>query len=154
MEEDVKVCPGCGSEFMPHIEMCNKCELPLIHPGEERPTAFVEDRGDNEAALVLLESGTPDDMKWLAGRLKKYGFRPQVLNLAGGGGCCSSDGYGLFVEEPFAIDAVKRLEEIRLEASPELIEMTEQISAGKCPACGADISFALHTCPDCGLAIG
>jgi ribosomal protein L40E len=152
MDEDVKVCPGCGAEFLPHIEVCNKCDLPLIRPGEERPVAM--DSGDNEAALVLLESGTPGDMKWLGDRLKKYGFRPQVLNLAGGGGCCSSDGYGLFVEEPFAIDAMRKLEEIHLEASPELKEMGEQISAGRCPACGADIGFALHSCPGCGLAIG
>ncbi len=154
MDEDVKTCPGCGSEFLPHVETCNKCELPLIWPGEERPRAFTEDRDDNEAALVLLESGTPEDMKWLSGRLKKHGFRPQVLNLSGGGGCCSSEGYGLFVEEPFAIEAVRKLEEIRLEASPELREMTERISAGRCPACGADIGFALHTCPGCGLVIG
>ncbi len=152
MDEDVKICPGCGSEFFAHIERCGRCDLPLIRPGEDQPMASPAD--DNEATLVLLESGSPEDMKWFCGKLKKMGFRPQVLNLSGGGGCCSSEGYGLFVEEPFAIDAMRKLEEIRLKASPELEEMSDQISAGKCPACGANISFSLHTCPDCGLSIG
>ncbi len=152
MDEDVKVCPGCGAEFLPHVEVCNKCDLQLIRPGEERPAAVASD--DNEAALVLLEVGSADDMKWFQTMLKKKGFRPQVLNLSGGAGCCSSENFGIFVEEPFAVDALKRLDEIRLQASPELREMNEQISAGRCPACGANISCAIYNCPDCGLPIG
>ncbi|MFQ5354756.1 MAG: hypothetical protein ACE5DR_07395 [Thermodesulfobacteriota bacterium] len=151
MDENVKICPGCNSEFFAHIERCSRCDLPLLHPGEERREA-TEVQGE-EGSLVLLESGTPDDMRWLSGRLKKAGFSPQVLNLSGGGGCCSSDGYGLFVEEPFAIEAMRKVEEIRLSAHPELVEMEGQISSGKCPACGADIGFALKTCPGCGLSI-
>lgn len=152
MNEDVKICPGCGSEFFAHIESCSRCDLPLIHPGEERPQTAVAQ--SDEGSLVLLDSGSPDDMKWLSGRLKKAGFHPQVLNLSGGGGCCSSEGYGLFVEEPFALEAFKKVKEIRLNASPELEVMAEQISAGKCPACGADTGFALNKCPGCGLQIG
>ncbi len=151
MDENVKVCPGCGSEFFAHIERCGRCDLPLAFPGEE---SQVEARADDdEGSLVLLDGGDLADMKWLCGRLQKAGFSPQVLNLSGGG-CCSSEGYGLFVEEPFAITAMNKLEEIRLKASPELEEMNEQISAGKCPACGANISFSLQTCPGCGLSIG
>jgi len=150
MEDDVKVCPGCGSEFFAHIESCSKCDLPLIRPGEK--SRVMDEAADSEAALVLLERGSATDMKWLDGRLNKAGFRSQVLNLSGGG-CCSSDGFGLFVEEPFAINAMRELERISLNASPELAEMNEQISAGKCPACGANISFSLHNCPDCGLSI-
>jgi len=152
MDEDVKICPGCGSEFFAHIERCGRCDLPLIFPGEERPMAAETDEG--EGSLVLLESGALGDMKWLSGRLQKAGFGPQVLNLSdGGGGCCSSEGYGLFVEEPFAIEAMKKVEEISLKASPELADMNKQVSAGKCPACGANISFSLHQCPDCGIPI-
>jgi len=150
MDEDVKVCSGCGSEFFAHIERCSRCDLPLTRPGEEGPKAAEGDGG----SLVLLESGSPENMKWLCGGLKKAGFKPQVLNLAGGGGCCGSEGYGLFVEEPFAINALRRIEEILLKENPELLEMEGQISAGNCPACGANTSFALHKCPDCGLSIG
>ncbi len=154
MDEDVKICPGCGSEFFAHIERCGRCDLPLVRPGEERPVAAETDDGDG--SLVILESGALVDMKWLCGKLQKAGFRPQVLNLSDGcsGGCCSSDGYGIFVEEAFAASAMSKLEEISLKASPELAGMNEQISAGKCPACGANISFSLHTCPDCGLSLG
>lgn len=151
MDDDVKVCPGCGSEFFAHIERCSRCDLPLAFPGEKRPVAQEAEGGEGQ--VVLLESGAPDYMKWLCGKLKKIGFRPQVLNLSGGG-CCSSDGYGLFVEEPFAVEAMAKLEGIHLQASPELEGMSDNISAGKCPACGADTSFAIHKCPDCGLSMG
>ncbi|MFQ5427698.1 MAG: hypothetical protein ACE5EZ_01825 [Thermodesulfobacteriota bacterium] len=152
MDENVKICPGCSSEFFAHIERCSRCDLPLVHPGEERPG--MTGAGGGEGSLVLLESGPPDGMKWLSGRLKKAGFSPQVLNLAGDGGCCSSDGFGVFVEEPFAIEAMRKVEDIRLNANPELEEMADQISAGNCPACGANTSFSLTNCPSCGLAIG
>jgi len=150
MDEDVKVCRGCGSEFFAHIEKCSRCDLPLTHQGEESPEAV----GDQKGSLVLLESGAPENMKWLCGGLKKAGFKPQVLNLSSGSGCCGGEGYGLFVEEPFAIGAVRKIEEILLKENPELLELEEQISAGKCPACGANTSFSLHKCPDCGLSIG
>ncbi|MFQ5442637.1 MAG: hypothetical protein ACE5EB_07950 [Thermodesulfobacteriota bacterium] len=150
MDEGVKVCPGCGSEYFAHIEECRKCEIPLVFPGQEEEA--VKAAENDSGSLVLMESGARERIKWLASALKQAGFISSVFNLNEGESC--SPVFGLFVEEVHARGVSKKLEELLHKTHPELIEMEERISSGKCPACGADTSHAVHRCPDCGLNIG
>ncbi len=153
MDEGIKVCPGCDAEFFAHVEECNKCGIPLVFPGQEAEARQAAKNAEtNEGSLVLMDSGERDRVKWLAGELKKAGFIANVFNMSEGASC--SDVFGLFVEEVHAPGVSKKLEELLHKTHPELKEMEERISSGKCPACGADTSHAVSHCPDCGLNIG
>ncbi|GMR05118.1 MAG: hypothetical protein BMS9Abin23_1055 [Thermodesulfobacteriota bacterium] len=147
MDEDVKVCPGCDAEFFAHVEECNKCAIPLVFPGEETQVAQTD--ANDGSTLVLMESGEAVRLKWLGGELKKAGIISSVLNMGDGPSC--SDGFGLFVEEVHAPAAAKKMEEILHKKHPELKEMEENMSSGKCPACGTDSSYSVTVCTGCGL---
>lgn len=152
MSEEVKICPECGAEYFAHVSECRACEVPLISPGDnisKRPA--VSPGGE----LVCIEEGDYDRVTELARGLNRSGVECKVLNIArGGGSSCSGGGFGIFVQQSIAREAVKTVEDLWQKLHPELRQTEERLDAGLCPACGSGLNGSMNECPDCGLYLG
>ncbi|HHL39243.1 MAG TPA: hypothetical protein ENJ37_01940 [Deltaproteobacteria bacterium] len=153
MGEQVKICPGCGGEFYPHVDMCDSCEVRLVFPEElgelERQEAAVHEA---EGKLVCIEEGAIGRVSELAKVLDEAGIEAHVVK--GGGKCAGDGGFGLLVHQSHMEKATEVLEKYWLTIHPELAETKKRMESGLCPACGAKVGGSAAECPDCGLFLG
>ena len=149
-----KICPDCGTEYMPHIEKCADCGAPLLLQEEYEKARREEERlrqqavddevaireGDlnwmSELYLVLIDSGIPGAVR--SDTCCGKGCRPVCR---------------LVVSRGDAARALERIEEYFTELHPEVRASRELLMEGKCPACGSPVGADDRACPDCGLVL-
>ncbi|MBI5344250.1 MAG: hypothetical protein HZB83_02770, partial [Deltaproteobacteria bacterium] len=105
-----------------------------------------------EGQFVCIMEGDQQRVKEIAACIQSAGIDCKVLN-AGRGSSCSSGVFGIFVQQSLAREAAMTVDKVKGKLYPGLFEAEERLSAGLCPACGADISNSPSSdeCPDCGL---
>lgn len=149
-----KMCPDCGTEYLPHIERCADCGSALLLPEEllkaqEEKKRLMEEAVENEAVVregdlswmselyaVLIDSGIPCSVRSDSNCKKSCH-----------GKCC------LVVSREDFEKAQERIEEYFMEMHPEIRTSRKLVSEGKCPACGSPVSAEDRECPDCGLSL-
>ncbi|MGE5893831.1 MAG: hypothetical protein ACM34I_07230, partial [bacterium] len=135
----VKVCPECSAEYLPHIEKCADCGAVLLSP-EEIAVAEEKEKRLRETELekaVVVREGDLNWMEELSHVLIDSGI-PCAVHVDAGckKGCCG-DTCRLLVSAEDAERAHERIEEYFREKHPEARASQELASQGKCPACGS-----------------
>jgi hypothetical protein len=152
MESAYKVCPRCHSEFLPSVELCGDCGLPLVWEGEA-----TEPHGDgglvlsSREGLVLVREAELGWARGLAQALARAGI-PHRLDPgpAGGPGV-------RWVVSVGAADAVRAQAVDADYARSELPDLEDShppeasASEDACPACGEPVGGDAAECPGCGL---
>lgn len=150
-----KICPDCGTEYLPHIGKCADCGAVLIFP-EELNKAQEEKERVMEKALeneVMVREG---DLNWLSelyAVLIDAGIPCTVRSDAGCKKSHCGDKCRLVVSQEDLERAQERIEEYFMEMHPEIRASHELVSEGKCPACGSPVGAGDRECPDCGLML-
>lgn len=148
-----KICPECGTEYLPTIETCSDCGARLL--------LYEEFKKLQEERKCLAEQAVQDSVVVRKGDLKWMEELRNVL-IDSGIPCaidsdegCSKGRCGgewlLLVDKEEAESAHARIEEYFADIYPEMKESNELASLGKCPACGYSLSPGAIKCPDCGL---
>ncbi len=149
-----KICPDCGTEYLPQIERCADCGTILLLP-EERERAEEERKrliGRAVENEVVIREGDLGWMRELHGVLIGSGIRCKVRSDADCKGSCRGK-CGLVVSPGDVERAQERIEEYFAEMHPEIRTSKELLSGGKCPACGSPVPSGQNECPDCGLTL-
>lgn len=157
MRPDTKQCPECGEEFLPTIESCSDCGVPLRLAAE----LAAGEGGDGMppiAELVLIRAEGPAWIEQLAGRLRaeEIPSRVEIIDPSRHGieSGLSGSACGLFVRA----DDATRAREIDARVQQEQIPDLPAAGAGEetegCPACGHAAPADADECPDCGLHFG
>ena len=150
-----KICPHCGSEFLPHIEKCSDCGTVLL-TFEVYKRAQEEKKRIEEKILENTVVAREGDLNWMTELrtvLIDAGIPCAVHSDAGcKKGCCGAT-CRLLVSSDDLERARERIEEYYMEVSPELRAANELISEGKCPACGSPVGTDERECRDCGLPL-
>jgi uncharacterized OB-fold protein len=149
-----RICPECGSEYLPHIEKCADCGAPLLLPEElvkaqEEKKRLMERAIENEA---VVREGDLDWMRELYAVLIDTGIPCSIRSDEGCGKSCHGT-HRLVVSPGDAERAQERIEEYFMEMHPEIRTSRELASEGRCPACGSPVGAGDRECPDCGLAL-
>lgn len=150
-----KICPHCGSEFLPHIEKCSDCGTILLTFEEYRKAQEEKKRIEEKTLenIVVVREGGLDWMRELRAVLIDAGIFCAVHSDAGcKKGCCGTT-CRLLVQSEDLERARERIEEYYMEVSPEFRASNKLISEGKCPACGSPVDSGERECRDCGLAL-
>ncbi len=149
-----RICPDCGTEYLPHIEKCADCGEALIWPEEiervrEEKRRLAEKAAESE---VMVREGDLDWMRELHAVLIQSGIPCAVRTDADCGKSCR--GKCRLVVSPGDYErAQERIEEYFMEMHPEIRASNELASEGKCPACGSPVGPGDRECPDCGLPL-
>jgi uncharacterized OB-fold protein len=149
-----RICPECGTEYLPEIARCADCgaalltveELERAREEKERlmaaavPNEYSIREGDlnwmQELYAVLIDSGIPCSV------------RSDAACKKGGSSKCR-----LVVSAGDVERAQERIEEYFMEMHPEIRASREMASQGRCPACGSPVGDGDRDCPDCGLPL-
>ncbi|HYB12958.1 MAG TPA: hypothetical protein VEG67_05770 [Myxococcota bacterium] len=155
MDGTYKVCPSCEGEYLPTVEVCPDCRVPLVAEGEPRKT-----RGESELVLppgeglvVIREA----ELAWAVGlgealaaagiphRLDPPGTRPG-----------SSARWAVRVAEADAPRAAALDADHARRELPQLAEDTPGSAASedRCPGCGEPLAGDAGECTECGLVFG
>ncbi|HME69499.1 MAG TPA: hypothetical protein VKM54_06480 [Myxococcota bacterium] len=156
MEKAYKVCPGCESEYLPSVEVCRDCGLPLVWEGEARKTVgedgLVLPPGEG---LVLVRE---TELGWAIGlgkALARAGI-PHRLDpgTPGSAGVRWAVSVGAAdAAGAAAVDAdYARSELPELETAPSELGVAPPEDC--CPACGEPVAGDAGECPGCGLVFG
>jgi hypothetical protein len=168
IDPQLKYCPKCRDEYMPHAVRCAACEIALI-TGEElqdmerqRHERVSQRAGEITAEddIVTIHSAQLAEIKKLEDLLREE--RIAVL-IAGddkscGKGCCPSTFY-LNVRREDALDA-SRIIEKEFERTTGIHGHDRTIAGAvfnpnamqvQCPACGFVFTPSSSECPECGL---
>jgi uncharacterized OB-fold protein len=148
-----KLCPDCGTEYLPNIEKCADCGTVLLLHEEyvsvqEEKKRLIEKAFEN--AVVVREG----DLKWLEELhdvLINAGIPCTVASDTECKGRCG-DNWLLITSKEDHERAKERIEQYFVEMHPEMLVSNELASQGKCPACGFPVAAGADECPDCGLA--
>ena len=149
-----KICPDCGTEYLPHIERCADCGTVLLLP-EELEKALEEKRRLMEQAVeneVAVREGDLNWMRELYSVLIDSGIPCAVRSDSG----CKKSCRGtcrLVVARDDVERAQERIEEYFMEMHPEIRASRELAGEGRCPACGSPVGAGERECPDCGLML-
>jgi hypothetical protein len=152
MEKAYKLCPGCGSEYLPSVEICGDCGLGLVWEGEVQWPRGEADVLLSREGLVRVREA---ELGWAMGlgkALARAGI-PHRLDPAPPGS--GSVRWAVSVEEADAaraqaVDAdYARSELPELEAVPSLVGAAGSEDA--CPACGEPVAGEASECTGCGL---
>lgn len=156
-----RVCPSCRDEFVPTMERCPDCGVPLVHEEELGPEEEAAEMPPVEALACVRVAPVPW-IRALSEGLQERGVAHRVqgarIEDAPEGKSAAVFGnvslFGLWVHEE-DLAAAEELDgtlAARLvpEEAPELGEGEEET----CPACGAALEADTVECPDCGLAFG
>ncbi|MDX1649244.1 MAG: hypothetical protein R3263_05255 [Myxococcota bacterium] len=156
-----RVCPSCRDEFVPTMERCPDCDVPLVHEEELGPEEEAEEMPPvSELACVrvapvawiralsegLQARGVPHRVQGATARDAPEGKSAAAFGNVG------LFGLWVFEEDLPAAEELDGTLAARLvpEEAPELDEDEEE----RCPACGAALAADTVECPDCGLAFG
>ena len=171
IDPELKYCPKCNDEYMPHAEMCAECQLTLVSGSilieQQKPNQ--QKIADREGALtenddlVIIHKGTMTDLKHLQGLFKKEKIASQIVgdDQSCGKGCCPSTFYLQIRKEdaPDAFVIINKEHEKKTGLNEH--DMTHAHAAFNsdakevvCPACGHNFEPSITTCPDCGLCFG
>lgn len=149
-----KICPDCGTEYLPHVEKCADCGAVLLfheehEKAQEEKERFREQAVDNE---VAVREGDLNWMSELRTVLVDSGIPCAVRSDTGcGKSCCGT--CRLVVSRSDVARAQELIEEYFMEIHPEMRASRELLREGKCPACGSPVGAGDHACPDCGLVL-
>jgi predicted RNA-binding Zn-ribbon protein involved in translation (DUF1610 family) len=163
-----KVCPQCGSEFVPRIETCVDCGSPLVWADQrvlemQQAGAAPADSSDElpEDAVAIRQAS----LSWidhLARALSDRGIQPFIREEVtpdpdpASSRRLGSFGQGWYYTLYVRSEDLDLAEEIDKEVyalevpggrSPKV-----DVAAG-CPACGAFLRSSEAACPSCGLEI-
>ncbi|HXX53437.1 MAG TPA: hypothetical protein VEI28_02575 [Thermodesulfovibrionales bacterium] len=149
-----KVCPNCGSEYLPNIVKCADCGTLLLLPEEsssvrEEKKRFMEKAVEEEA---VVREGDLEWMRELHAVLIDGGIPSTVRADSGCGKSCNAT-HRLVVSRGDAERAQERIEEYFAEMYPEISASRELVREGRCPACGSPVRAGSRECPDCGLLL-
>jgi len=150
-----KICPDCGSEFLPHIEKCSDCGAVLLLPEEHRKAQEERKRIEEKIVenAVVVREGDLDWMTELKTVLIDSGISCFLhFDDSCRKGCCG-DKCHLMVSSEDLERAQECIEEYLIEVSPEFRASKELINEGRCPACGSPVATDVQECPDCGLPL-
>ncbi len=150
-----KICPGCGTEYLPHVGKCADCGAVLLFPGELKEAQEEKERLMEKAVEdeVVVREG---DLKWMSelyAVLIDAGIPCTVRSDAGCRKSRCGDKCRLVVSREDYEQAQERIEEYFMEMHPEIRASHELVSAGKCPACGSSVGPGDRECTDCGLTL-
>lgn len=171
IDPQLKYCPQCKDEYMPHADKCAACDKELVSGAvlldkqKEREKALAGRAGEFTDAddLVIIHGGQMVDLKHLQGLFEQERIASQIVgdDSSCGKGCCPST-YLLQVrreDAPEAMTIIKQ-EHHRLTGLDDhdisFADAAFDSNADKvtCPACGHTFPPVDSTCPDCGLCFG
>jgi hypothetical protein len=149
-----KICPDCGTEYLPHVDTCADCGAVLLLPDEYEKAQGEKERLRRRAVddEVAIREG---DLNWV-GELHSVLIDSGIPCAVRADSCC---GKGcrpkcrLVVSRADVEKALERIEEYFAEMHPEIRTSRELLSEGKCPACGSPVGAGDRACPDCGLML-
>jgi peptidyl-tRNA hydrolase len=150
-----RICPECGTEYLPHIEKCADCGAVLLLPEELEKAQEEKKRlmGKTLEREVVVREGDLNWMSELYAVLIDSGIPCSVRSDAG----CRKGRCGTtcrLVVSPEDVERAQgRIEEYFMEMHPEIRASRELVSEGKCPACGSPVGADARECPDCGLPL-
>ena len=155
----VKVCPECGAEFVPTVELCFDCGATLTsqsESGSEGPLATAATSNPGDEGLPDVDAMVPiqtADLDWARELRELLAARGISSRLASDCSSCRPT-LGVFVLPRDAEAARRVAHELYLEKVPEARETAFALPASdRCPACGAGVGELTTECPDCGLAL-
>lgn len=151
MEDTLKVCPACGTEYRPEARACPDCNTSLIPKTKldraREPLPF-SDR------LVAIQTETLDWIKALANALNHAGIRCHIRPVGAvddGRIMGTSFHYHTLYVQPEDAEAAQHLDRDLLgDAAEEAVKENERV----CPACGAPRHAGADECRECGLLLG
>lgn len=169
IDPELKYCPSCNDEYMPHIATCVACKTELL-AGEEmlareeaRKRRF-EARSSSitdQDQLVNLRQGSLAEMKHAEALLQKEHI-PTLLvgdEKSCGKGCGCASNFILQIKQEDVKDALGILaDEFRRTTALDHHDISHVDSIFDplaaevvCPACGYQFPPSTGACPDCGL---
>jgi hypothetical protein len=157
----VKLCPACGEEYLPTVERCVDCDVPLVHEGETRQDLAPAEAGALPDAgtedLILLREAEAAWARRLAESLGRAGVPCRVAPIpaADGARAAWSGRFGVFVRpadkaRAREVDAA-RLREQLPDLDGDVVPGGEEEEVTACPACGSDVAPDAVECRACGL---
>jgi hypothetical protein len=152
-DRNVKVCPDCQDDYLPHVENCADCGTPLVS-FEENALKQEDKKRCLETTLeepVPIREGPVPWIDELHHMLIDSGIPCRIHADSACAGGCKGNTVELIVSSNDAERAHLRIEEYFAEAHPEARALHEMVGEGKCPACGTDVEPSAAECPDCGL---
>ena len=164
-------CPECRSEYRAGFELCATCEgvalvdtLPEIVklvPTDETlavgitPEDDVSRKVEVEGRVIdLARAFSFNETNEFQRILQSAGFASIAREIEGIAFPGGQVRYEVHVRVVDHEEAEPFLREQWEAAVAEEGGAVEQISADKCPACGADVPPDVEECPDCGLFVG
>jgi len=150
-----RICPECGTEYLPHIEKCADCGAVLLLPEELEKAREEKKRlmGKTLEHEVVVREGDLNWMSELYAVLIDSGIPCTVRSDAGCRKGRCGDKCRLVVAPEDSERAQERIEEYFMEVHPEIRASRELVREGKCPACGSPVGADARDCPDCGLPL-
>lgn len=156
METVYKVCPGCEAEYLPSLEVCRDCGLPLVWEGEA-----CEPRGEEGLvlppgeSLVLVREA---ELGWAMGLARALAAEGIPHRLDPVPRAVSGARWAVRVGAPDAPRAVAVDAEYARNELPDMSEAPSELDAtpseDRCPACGEAFSGDAGECAECGLVFG
>lgn len=162
MERAYKVCPTCEGEYLPSVEVCRDCGLPLVWEGEARKPPGDEELvlAPAEGLVVLRET----DLGWARGlgRALAAAGIPHRLDPPGTRAAEGRPGSGarwaVLVGSADAARATEVDAEYARSELPDLGVGPSELGAAPsedcCPACGEPVLGDAGECAGCGLVFG
>jgi hypothetical protein len=155
-----KTCPSCGDEFVPHVELCPDCRVPLRAAGEHAPAENAALAGELREA-VMLRAGEVSELRELAERLTAAGIPcaidtdPPGQNLGAATSRRAAAGaparLALYVDANAAQAAVRIHQAWMVDAVPDSGSAGEAGVIDACPGCGEPLTTGAAVCASCGL---
>jgi RNA polymerase subunit RPABC4/transcription elongation factor Spt4 len=149
----IRVCPECGEEYRPDVQVCAECG------------GVLEDQFEDEGAPAGLETPLPPsvpvagpqrtvfssseaaDLEPLAHRLGTSGIPFAVRGAI--------NSFDLLVQAADVERALEALKDLLPQEDPQpRAAFDPERGYASCPACGTPLAPGAAACPECGLAIG
>jgi hypothetical protein len=157
MQPTAKVCPECGSEYLPHVEICADCDVAVVHPEELAPPDELPDASELVAIRAASVSWSRLFSEFLSDRGVTHRIDLPPSDPDSAGRRSHEHQVCVYVraedrERVLALDA-----QFMREQFPDLDAEEDEEPASDdegCPACGSALDPSASECPDCGLPFG
>jgi hypothetical protein len=157
-----KICPRCGDEFVPHVEVCPDCRVPLQASDGAPPVPRAAEAPAPLAleSAVALQRGTTSELRQIAEALGAAGVACAIDTDPPGGVLRGAPQRGrtaqeaplaVFVDERDAAEARRVLGEWLASAIPGSEHAAAAGSIDACPGCGEPLPEHPTACASCGL---